>query len=82
MYLKLRILFTILSAICVAIAIPAGVWFNFTATIICAALAFMFYLIMLTFKLKHESLNPTQTDEAPTADENKEQETDVDEEKK
>ena len=63
MYLKLRILFTILSAICVAIAIPAGVWFDFTATIICAALAFMFYLIMLTFKLKHESLNPANPTE-------------------
>ena len=77
MYLKLRILFTILSAICVAIAIPAGVWFNFTATIICAALAFMFYLIMLTFKLKHESLNPanpTEENQENHQDEEKESE--------
>ena len=63
MYLKLRILFTILSAICIAIAIPAGVVFNFTATVVCGALAFAFYLIMLTFKLKHESLNPANPTE-------------------
>ena len=78
MYLTLRILFTILSAICVAIAIPAGVWFNFTATVVCAALAFVFYLVMLTFKLKHESLNPSekveQGEEKTSSENSKEQE--------
>ena len=78
MYLTLRILFTILSAICVAIAIPVGVWFNFTATVVCAALAFVFYLVMLTFKLKHESLNPSekveQGEEKTPSENSKEQE--------
>ena len=69
MYLTLRILFTILSAICIAIAIPAGVWFNFTATVVCAALAFVFYLVMLTFKLKHESLNSTTEGEETSKNE-------------
>ena len=63
MYLKLRVLFTILSALCVAATIPVGVALGFMGAVICAALAFMFYLVMLTFKLKHESLNPpTQAD--------------------
>ena len=74
MYLTLRIVFTILSAICVAIAIPAGVWFNFTATLICAGLAFAFYLIMLTCKLKHESLTPVQSEEESLEGEKNEQE--------
>ena len=78
MYLTLRILFTILSAICIAIAIPAGVWFGFTATVVCAALAFVFYLVMLTFKLKHESLNSSekveQGEEKTSSENSKEQE--------
>ena len=65
MYLKLRILFTILSAICIAIAIPVGTAKGLTGVLICAGLAFAFYLIMLTFKLKHESLNPSQSMESP-----------------
>ena len=59
MFLKLQILFAILSAVCVAVAIPVGVALGFMGAVICAALAFICYLVMLTFKLKHESLNPT-----------------------
>ena len=59
MYLKLQILFAILSAVCVAVAIPVGVAVGLMGAVICAALAFLCYLIMLTFKLKHTSLNPT-----------------------
>lgn len=60
MYLKLRILFAILSAICVGVAIPVGIVLGLTGVLICAGLAFAFYLMMLTFKDKHESLNPSQ----------------------
>ena len=60
MYLKLQILFAILSAVCVAVAIPVGVAVGFMGAVICAGLAFIFYLVMLTFKLKHSSLNPTE----------------------
>ena len=59
MFLKLQILFAILSAVCVAVAIPVGVFLGFMGAVICAALAFVCYLVMLTFKLKHESLNST-----------------------
>ena len=59
MFLKLQILFAILSAVCVAVAIPVGVVLGFMGAVICAALAFVCYLVMLTFKLKHESLNST-----------------------
>ena len=57
MYLKLRVLFAILSALCVAATIPVGVAVGFTGAVVCAALAFLFYLVMLTFKLKQESLD-------------------------
>ena len=77
MYLKLRILFTILSAICIAIAIPVGTAKGLTGVLICAGLAFAFYLIMLTFKLKHESLNPSQSTESP--EETKEEQASSDE---
>ena len=73
MYLTLRILFTILSAICIAIAIPVGVWFNFTATVVCAALAFVFYLVMLTFKLKHKALNSSNPMEGEETSKNDEE---------
>ena len=62
MFLKLQILFAILSAVCVAVAIPVGVVLGFMGAVICAALAFLCYLVMLTFKLKHESLNSNSTD--------------------
>lgn len=63
MYLKLRILFTVLSAICIAIAIPVGVTAGLTGVLICAGLAFAFYLVMLFFKGKQEALNPPQCTE-------------------
>ncbi|MBR2341388.1 MAG: hypothetical protein IKA72_03155 [Clostridia bacterium] len=56
LYLNLRILFTVLSALCVAAVIPMGVAVGLMGSLIFAGLAFMFYLVMLTFKLKHESL--------------------------
>ena len=63
MYLKLQILFAILSALCVAATFFVGVWVGFTGAVICAALAFILYLVMLTFKLKNGSLNGEETDE-------------------
>lgn len=61
MYLKLQILFAILSVLCVAATFFVGVWVGFTGAVICAALAFILYLVMLTFKLKNESLNPSDS---------------------
>ena len=60
MYLKLQILFAILSAVFVAVAIPVGVALGLMGAVVCAGLAFICYLVMLTFKLKHASLNPTE----------------------
>ena len=64
MYLKLQILFAILSALCVAATFFVGVWVGFTGAVICAALAFILYLVMLTFKLKNGSLNGNEADES------------------
>ena len=54
MYKHLRIFFTILSALCAAIALPAGTFFGFIGAILFALGAFAFFLIMLFFKQKQE----------------------------
>lgn len=55
MYLKLRIIFTILSAICVAAVFPIGFIFDLVPAIVCAGVAALFFLIMLFFKKKQET---------------------------
>ena len=58
MYLKLRILFTILSAICLAVVIPAGVMLDQIYFFICGGGAAVFFLAMLICKQKQEELEP------------------------
>ena len=65
MFQTLRIVFTILSAICIAAVIPVGVIGGLTAFIVCAGLAFAFFLAMLYFKGRQEQTNP---ETAPTPD--------------
>ncbi len=59
MLVKLRIFFTILSAICVAAVIPVGALLGFPWAITCVVLAFALFMIVLLLKSKQESLeNP------------------------
>ena len=50
MWLKLRIIFTILSAICVAAVLPLGAWLSWLWAGIAIFSAFLFYLLMLWCK--------------------------------
>ena len=54
MFLKLRILFTILSCICAAAVIPVGAFLGFIWAGLCIVAAFAFYVFMLIFKQKQE----------------------------
>ena len=50
MWLKLRIIFTILSAICVAAVLPLGAWLSWLWAGIAVISAFLFYFLMLWCK--------------------------------
>lgn len=54
MYKKLRIVFTILSAICLALAIPLGMLFDFVGWIATLLGAGIFFLLMLLCKQSQE----------------------------
>ena len=72
MYLKLRILFTILSALCLALIIPIGALFDWIWFIILGGGAAMFFLAMLICKQKQEELDPLSKDDGETDFINKE----------
>ncbi len=55
MFKTLRILFTFFSAICIALIIPIGAFFDWFWAIGCALLALLFFVIMLIFKQSHEN---------------------------
>ncbi len=63
MFLKLRIFFTILAAICAAAVIPVGTFLGFVWALVPIIAAFLFYFIMLYFKAKQEETAPTVTEE-------------------
>ena len=61
MLVKLRIIFTVLSALCAAAVVPVGTFFGFIGAMICIVAALMFFVIMLGFKNKQEALeNPPE----------------------
>ncbi|MBO5412248.1 MAG: hypothetical protein J6A38_04145 [Clostridia bacterium] len=68
MYLKLRIFFTILSAVCVAAALPVGAVLGFVWAGILALSAFLFYGLMLLCKQNQESseksIQPLETEQS------------------
>ena len=55
MFLKLRVLFTILSAICAGLAITAGLLWGPIWTIILALSAVLFFMLMRVFKQMQEA---------------------------
>lgn len=54
MYLKLRILFTVLAALCLASAIPVGIFFGFGWAGLCGFCALLFFGVMLLCKQSQE----------------------------
>ena len=69
----LRIIFTILSAISVAVAIPVAVFADFTGLLICGFLALLFYWLMTICKQKQEQIEQStqKTTQNNTAEEEK-----------
>ena len=73
MYKNLRIIFTILSAICVTAVLPVGAFLNFTWAIITALIAFLLYLLMMACKQaqeKQDTANEKNTPNPMTQQEN------------
>lgn len=66
MYLKLRILFTILSAVCLAALMPLGYIFGFFAVLACSLGAALFFGLMLLCKQSQENVeNQNSTEKEP-----------------
>ena len=63
MFLKLRILFTILSALCLATALTAGAIWGWTWTILLGLGALLFFMLMLYFKRAQESQEEKEKEE-------------------
>lgn len=63
MFLKLRIIFTILSAICAGFALLIGTWFNLTWAIITAIAGVAFFILMLICKQEQEKREPIELNE-------------------
>ena len=63
MYLKLRIIFTILAAACLAVILPAGALFGKIWFFVFGGGAAMFFLAMLICKQKQEETNPLKKEE-------------------
>ena len=58
MYLKLRIIFTVLAAVCLAVIIPAGALFGKIWFFVFGGGAGAFFLAMLICKQKQEEQDP------------------------
>lgn len=58
MYLKLRIIFTILSAICLAVLLPAAVWLGWIWLGVFGGGAAVFFIAMLLCKQAQEKADP------------------------
>jgi len=63
MYLKLRIFFTILSALCLAFALTAGAIWGYIWAIVLGLAAVLFFLLMKIFKQAQESQEEKKAEE-------------------
>ena len=54
MYLKLRVFFTILSALCLGFAVTAGAIWGYIWAIVLGLAALLFFMVMLIFKQSQE----------------------------
>ena len=64
MYKKLRIIFTVLSAICIAAALPLGTFFDWIGFITAAIGGGLFFILMLLCKQSQEQEEAKQKNEA------------------
>jgi hypothetical protein len=71
MYLKLRILFTILAVLCVAALLPIGSIFGFMWAGICALFAFLFFGLMWLCKQNQEMQERKEEEKKKTDTQNK-----------
>ena len=76
MLLYLQIALTILSAICVALVLPLGVWLGFGYAIALALAALMFFMLM---KLCKQTLEFGENTNAPTEETGENQPTESEE---
>lgn len=65
---KLRIVFTVLSALCLVCAIPVGIFADFLPAIIVLVCALLFFLLMLFFKRQQEREELKKNPPAPRGD--------------
>ena len=77
MLLYLQIALTILSAICVALVLPLGVWLGFNWSITLAVAAFAFFMLMKLCKQTRELRG--ETDEHEKTEKTNETDTEEDE---
>ncbi len=72
MFVTLRIIFTILSALCVAAAVPLGIIFSWAYCGVCVVGAFLFFIFMRVCKegqaLQEAKANATTPTENKKAD--------------
>ncbi len=66
MFLKLRVFFTILSAICLGLALPLGAMLHYIWAIVLGLGALLFFLLMLIFKQEQEKQESSNDPKAPT----------------
>ena len=64
----LRIIFTILCAICLAVAMPLGTFFDWLWALPCLLLAGIFFMLMWICKGAQENQERKQTPPAPQGD--------------
>ena len=66
MFLKLRVFFTILSAICLGLALPLGAMLHYIWAVVMGLGALLFFLLMLIFKQEQEKQENANNPKAPT----------------
>ena len=63
MYLKLRVFFTILSALCLGFAVTAGAIWGYIWAIVLGLAALLFFMLMLIFKQSQEKQEQKEADD-------------------
>ena len=66
MFLKLRVFFTILSAICLGLALPLGAMLHYIWAVVMGLGALLFFLLMLIFKQEQEKKESANDPKSPT----------------
>ena len=78
MYLKLRVFFTILSALCLGFAVTAGAIWGYIWAIVLGLAALLFFMVMLIFKQSQEKQEQKEAEDRKFFTHNPEEETNQD----